>query len=83
MYYPVKLFTLFFLTVFLLYGCNKKQSESVEVGLLIHALDHERWENDRDFFITKVQELGGTVKVQIADNDANKQMALNNMSSDS
>jgi len=75
MYYPVKLLTLFFLAIFFLYGCNNKQSESVEVGLLIHALDHERWENDRDFFVEKVQELGGTVKVLVAENDASKQLA--------
>ncbi len=75
MYYPAKLFTLFILAVLLLNGCNKKQNEPVQVGLLLHALDNERWENDRDFFIEKVQELGGTVKVEIADNDASKQLA--------
>ncbi len=63
------------LTLFLMNGCSKKQSEPVEVGLLIHALDHERWENDRDFFVEKVQELGGTVKVKIAENDASAQLA--------
>jgi D-xylose transport system substrate-binding protein len=56
-------------------GSSKKQSESVEVGFLIHALDHERWQSDRDFLIAKVQELGGTVKVKIAENDASKQLA--------
>ena len=75
MYYTVKLFILFILAVSILNGCGKKQNEPVTVGLLIHALDHERWENDRDFFIEKVQELGGTVKVEIADNDASKQLA--------
>jgi len=75
MYYPVKLFTLIFLAFFLLCNCNTKKNEPVQVGLLIHALDHERWENDRDFFIEKVQELGGTVKVEVADNDASKQLA--------
>jgi D-xylose transport system substrate-binding protein len=74
MYYPVKLITLFFLAVLLLNGCNRK-NEPVEVGLLIHSYDSERWENDRDFFIEKVQELGGTVKVEVADNDASKQLA--------
>jgi len=75
MYYPVKLFILFILAISVLNGCSKKQNEPATVGLLIHALDHERWENDRDFFIEKVQELGGTVKVEIADNDASKQLA--------
>lgn len=75
MNYPVKLFALIFLSVFLLNACNKKQNKSVEVGLLIHSFDNERWEKDRDFFVEKVQELGGTVKVETADNDAGKQLA--------
>jgi len=75
MYYPVKLFTIIFLSFLLLNGCNKKQNVPVKIGLLIHSLDNERWENDRDFFIKKVQELGGTVKVEVADNDAKKQLA--------
>jgi len=75
MYYPVKFFALIFLAIVLLNGCNKKQSEPVVVGLLIHSYDSERWESDRDFIIEKVQELGGTVKVEVADNDASKQLA--------
>jgi len=75
MYYPVKLIAVFFLAVLLLNGCNKKQVEPAVVGLLIHSYDSERWESDRDFFIEKVKELGGTVKVEVADNDASKQLA--------
>lgn len=73
MKYPFKLFLLFFFAFILLNGCNK--NEPVKVGFLIHALDKERWENDRDFFVTKVGELGGTVEVRIADNSASKQLA--------
>lgn len=76
MNYLVKLFSVFFLAIFLLGGCNKK--EDVKVGFLMHALDKERWENDRDFFVKKVQELGGTVEVRVADNDAEKQLAQAN-----
>lgn len=75
MSYPIKFFTLVLLVVFLLNGCSKKQNEPVQVGFLIHALDKERWENDRNFFVKRVQELGGTANVQIADNDADKQLA--------
>lgn len=75
MNYPVKLFSLIFLSVFLLNACNKKQDKSVEVGLLIHSFDNERWEKDRDFFVEKVQELGGTVKVESAENDVGRQLA--------
>ncbi len=72
MNYVLKTIALFFLTMFLLDGCSNK--EEVKVGFLMHALDKERWENDRDFFIQKVEELGGTVEVRIADNDAQKQL---------
>jgi D-xylose transport system substrate-binding protein len=72
MNYVLKTITLVFLTLFLLEGCSNK--DEVKVGFLMHALDKERWENDRDFFIQKVEELGGTVEVRIADNDAQKQM---------
>lgn len=75
MNYPVKLIAFIFLAFLLLNGCNNKQKDSVEIGLLIHSFDNERWENDKDFFVEKVQELGGTVKVETADNDASKQLA--------
>ena len=75
MNYPVKLFTSVLLAVFLLNACSLKQNETPEVGLLIHSFDNERWENDRDFFIKKVEEIGGTVIVEVADHDANKQLA--------
>ncbi len=74
MYYPVKIFVLCFLTLFFLNSCNKMHNEHPEIGLLMHSLENERWENDRDFFVKKVQELGGTVKVEIAENDAAKQL---------
>jgi D-xylose transport system substrate-binding protein len=73
MNYLAKFFSVFFLTVFLFGGCQKKE-DSVKVGFLMHALDKERWKNDRDFFVEKVQEFGGTLEVRIADNDAEKQL---------
>ncbi|NQU54420.1 MAG: substrate-binding domain-containing protein [Bacteroidetes bacterium] len=74
MHYSLKFATLIILSFFLLNGCAEKQRGKVEVGFLVHAFDNERWENDRDYFVEKVQELGGTVKVKTADNDANKQL---------
>ena len=71
---PVRVLTFVFLIVFLFLGCEVKK-EQVKVGFLMHALDKERWENDRDFFVEKVQELGGTVEVRVADNDPDKQLA--------
>ena len=75
MKHPVKFITLLIISVFFIGGCGLQQRDKdVEVGLLIHALDKERWENDRDFLIEKVEGLGGTVIVKIADNDADKQL---------
>lgn len=74
MHYSLRLFKLLILSLFLLNGCKEKPKETLEVGFLIHALDNERWENDRDYFVEKVQELGGIVHVKIADNDADKQL---------
>lgn len=70
----VKLVALFFLSVFLLSSCIPNHKKTVNVGLLIHSYDRERWENDRDYFINKVEELGGEVMVEVADNDADKQL---------
>lgn len=67
-----KILLLIFSLAFLVSGCAK--DDSVSVGLLMHAMDKERWENDRDFFVEKVTELGGTVEVRIADNNAEKQL---------
>ncbi len=72
MNYVCKAVSLIFLVLFLLPGCSK--NDNVKIGLLMHALDKERWENDRDFFIKKAEELGGTVEVRIADNNADKQL---------
>ncbi|NOY96210.1 MAG: sugar ABC transporter substrate-binding protein [Chlorobi bacterium] len=66
-----KLFVFISLTLLMGVGCAKK--EPVKVGFLMHSLDKERWENDRDFFIQKVRELGGSVLIKVANNDANIQ----------
>jgi len=55
----------------ILAGCS---SDKVKVGLLIHSLDKERWENDQKYFIESVNELGGKVLVAVADNDDQKQI---------
>jgi len=72
MKYSVKVFLLAIFSLFLLAGCTK--DEPVKVGLLLHALDKERWENDRDFFVEKVNELGGEVEVRVADNLSETQL---------
>ncbi|MFV0590386.1 MAG: sugar ABC transporter substrate-binding protein [Draconibacterium sp.] len=74
MNYPIKLITLFFFTFVLIGGCSLQKNEKAKVGFLIHALDQERWKNDRDFLVQKIEELGGTVIVKVADNNAEKQL---------
>ncbi len=74
MNYRVKLITVLFLSVFLLNSCFTNHKKNVNVGLLIHSFDSERWENDRDYFVNRVEELGGSVMVEVADNDADKQL---------
>jgi D-xylose transport system substrate-binding protein len=69
----LKFFVVIFLAFISIGGCSKKKDD-VKVGFLMHALDKERWENDRDFFIKKVEELGGTVDVRIADNNQETQL---------
>jgi len=53
-------------------GCDKPQP--VKIGFLIHAFDKERWENDRDYFVQRAEELGATVLVMDAGNDADAQL---------
>lgn len=69
----IKIYSFVFLLFVVFGSCSKK--EPVKVGFLLHAFDKERWDNDVDFFKKKIQELGGTVNVQVADNDADKQLA--------
>jgi D-xylose transport system substrate-binding protein len=73
MNYQVKLFILLFLACLIVGGCAQKK-QPVEVGFLIHSFDRERWENDRNYFVESVKELGGTVTVMDAENDADKQL---------
>ncbi|WP_321372215.1 substrate-binding domain-containing protein [uncultured Draconibacterium sp.] len=74
MNYRITILIFIFLAGLFFPGCDTKD-EAVEVGFLIHAFDKERWENDRDYFVENVEELGGTVKVKNAENDADKQLA--------
>lgn len=72
MYRSIKLITSVLFVLFLFNGCLKK--EPVTIGFLIHDLDKERWESDRDFFVKEVEAQGGVVEVRVANNDADKQL---------
>ncbi|KOH45365.1 substrate-binding domain-containing protein [Sunxiuqinia dokdonensis] len=58
-----------FLLIFLLPGCDSKPV----IGLLMDTIERERWAKDRDLFVEKVEELGGSVIVKVADSDASVQ----------
>ncbi len=68
----------------LLVGCgtvNTKQLESkqiesdrIQIGLSFDSFVIERWQRDRDVFVSTAKELGADVNVQIASGDINKQI---------
>ncbi len=59
----------FFLLIFLFSGCNTNPV----IGLLMDTTERERWAKDRDLFVEKVNDLGGSVIVKVADSDASVQ----------
>ena len=49
-------------------------TQEYEIGLLMDTIERERWVKDRDSFVQKAEELGGSVIVKIAESDANAQL---------
>lgn len=70
-YFIHVLVVLFSLTTLIFSGC--KQEESLRIGLSIGPI-HDRWEKDKDFFITKAESLGAKVLVKQASGDDQKQI---------
>jgi D-xylose transport system substrate-binding protein len=71
-----------FVAISLLAACGggtsaprRPESAGLKVGLLLDSLREERWQRDRDLFVSRVEELGGKVAVKSGDGDANKQLA--------
>lgn len=50
-------------------------SDKLKIGLSVSDLTLERWQNDRDFFVAKAEELGADVIVQSADGDEAQQLS--------
>ena len=48
-------------------------SDTVKIGFSIDSLVVERWERDRDVFVTKAKELGAEVNIQNASGDVSTQ----------
>nr|WP_321410537.1 substrate-binding domain-containing protein [uncultured Carboxylicivirga sp.] len=61
---------LWIIFVILITGCNQKP----KIGFLMDSLNNERWKKDKELFVQKVEELGGTAIVEIANTDPEKQI---------
>lgn len=68
----------------LLSGCEKQpeteeveeeQEDKIQIGFSFDSFLIERWERDRDIFVTTAKELGAEVNVQNANGDVNQQIA--------
>ncbi len=58
------------LLVAILTSCSNKP----KIGFLMDTLDIDRWQKDKELFEKKVEELGGTVMVRVADGNSPKQL---------
>ena len=81
----LKAILLMALTVLCLVGCTSTDKESVavteeendkiQIGLSMDSYLIERWQRDRDVFVSKVQELGAEVNVQNANGVVEEQIS--------
>ena len=53
---------------------KKADTGALKIGLLLDQLREERWQRDRDLFVSRVEELHAKVDVRSADGDAAKQL---------
>lgn len=69
---------------FCLVGCGnkaeapkqtKEEDEKLQIGFSMDSFLIERWQRDRDVFVSKAQELGAEVNVQNANGDLNEQIS--------
>ncbi|MCR5650835.1 MAG: substrate-binding domain-containing protein [Lachnospiraceae bacterium] len=73
------------LSTVMLFGCSTKMEsdtqqkksggtgDPIEIGVTFDSFVIERWERDRDIFVTTAKDLGAEVNVQNANGDVNKQ----------
>lgn len=50
-------------------------SQGIVIGLSMDTLKEARWQKDRDFFVSRVEEMGGSVKVLSANSDDTRQIS--------
>lgn len=71
----IRLFKTFIINVVLLIflaGCFA--DDELKVGFSVHNFDSERWEKDKNFFVKKVEDLGGIPLVKVAGGDPDLQI---------
>lgn len=54
---------------------SEKEHDKVQIGLTFDSFVLERWQRERDVFVSTAQELGAEVNVQIANGDLKEQVA--------
>ena len=52
---------------------DNKKEDSVKIGMSFDSFVIERWQRDRDVFVSTAKELGAQVNVQSANGDVDKQ----------
>lgn len=80
-----KIWMLILSTVLILSGCtvrerpvetsNPSQKEKVQIGMIFDTFVVERWQRDRDVFVSTAMDLGAEVNVQNANGDVEEQVA--------
>lgn len=80
-----KMFSLLLVIVCLLCGCSEKQEvvekseeivkDKIQIGMSFDSFVIERWQRDRDVFVSKAKELGADVNVQNANGDVQEQIS--------
>lgn len=80
----IKLICLVLLLLFVLTGCGKGQQETedvmadeekIQIGISFDSFVMERWQRDRDIFVSTAKESGAEVNVQNANGDPEEQIA--------
>ena len=80
----IRLVLLLFLLLCVLTGCGKRDEETedtmadeekIQIGISFDSFVMERWQRDRDIFVSKAKELGAEVNVQNANGDPKEQIA--------
>jgi D-xylose transport system substrate-binding protein len=54
---------------------NNQEGKDVLIGFSITSLQEERWQKDKAEFMKRAEEIGATVDLQVAQNDAAKQVS--------